>query len=391
MIECTEAQARRFLLAQNGLLGGHRFRGKKGVLQYVQQAGCVQFDPVDVCGRSADLSLLSRVQGYRKEMLEDLLYRERSLVDYFDKQLSILPTEDWPHFARMRRSCAEQVRSRQQIEAAAPQVLEEIAARGPLCSRDVALDEKTNWYWSDTRLARAVLEALYFRGDLVIHHKERNVKFYARAQDLLPEHILRAPDPLPDEADHRKWWVERRVGAVGLLWDRPSDAFLGMNLRAEARAQAFAALAQEGKLVPVRVEGWAQPLYARARDLPLLEAVRGGKRFAPRTEFLAPLDAMLWDRRLIEALFDFAYRWEIYTPADQRRYGYYVLPVLRGERFVGRIEAVRSGKALEIRRFWPEAGVRSTPALRRGIEEAAHRLCALNGLERVEDRSVPEP
>ena len=255
MIGLSKSQARRFLLAKNGLIGGHRFRGKKGALQYVRQAGCVQFDPVDVCGRSADLSLLSRVQGYRKDMLEDLLYRDRSLIDYFDKNLAILPAEDWPHFARLRQRCAEQVRSRAQIEAAAPRVLGEIAARGPLCSRDIALDEKTDWYWSDTRLARAVLEALYFRGDLVVHHKEGNVKFYARAQDCLPEALLRAPDPYPGEADHLRWWVERRVGAVGLLWNRPSDAFLGMQLKAAQRNRAFGELEAAGRLVPVRVQG----------------------------------------------------------------------------------------------------------------------------------------
>ena len=383
MIELTLAQARRFLLAKNGLIGGHRFRGKKGALQYVRQAGCVQFDPVDVCGRSADLSLLSRVQGYRKDMLEDLLYRDRSLIDYFDKNLAILPAEDWPHFARLRQRCAEQVRSRAQIEAAAPRVLGEIAARGPLCSRDIALDEKTDWYWSDTRLARAVLEALYFRGDLVVHHKEGNVKFYARAQDCLPEALLRAPDPYPGEADHLRWWVERRVGAVGLLWNRPSDAFLGMRLKAAQRNRAFGELEAAGRLVPVRVQGLDPALYALVQDLPLLEAVRAGRKFEPRTEFLAPLDAMLWDRKLIEALFGFAYRWEIYTPAEKRSYGHYVLPVLRGERFAGRIEAVRRGGALAVRAFWPEAGVRDTPALRRGVEEAAQRLCAMNGLERM--------
>ena len=137
--------------------------------------------------------------------------------------------------------------------------------------------------------------------------------------------------------------MERRVGAVGLLWNRPSDAFLGMQLKAAQRNRAFGELEAAGRLVPVRVQGLDPALYALAQDLPLLEAVRAGRKFEPRTEFLAPLDAMLWDRKLIEALFGFAYRWEIYTPAEKRSYGHYVLPVLRGERFAGRIEAVRRG------------------------------------------------
>ena len=89
-------QARRFLLLKNGLIGGYRFKGKQGALDYVRQAGCVQYDPVDLCGRSADLTLLSRVKGYRKQDLQSLLYEDRALIDYFDKQLSILPAQDWP-------------------------------------------------------------------------------------------------------------------------------------------------------------------------------------------------------------------------------------------------------------------------------------------------------
>ena len=112
MLTLTNRQARRFVLRKNGLLGGHIFRGKAGALAYVRQAGCVQFDPIDVCGRNADLALNARVGGYRKQMLDDLLYRDRALIDYFDKQLAILPTEAWPYFARMRDYWAHSSRCR---------------------------------------------------------------------------------------------------------------------------------------------------------------------------------------------------------------------------------------------------------------------------------------
>lgn len=387
MIRLTNAQARRFLLAKNGLLGGYRFRGKQGVMDYVRQAGCIQFDPVNVCGRSPDLSLHARVRGYQTSMLEDLLYRDRLLVDYFDKNLSIFPVEDWPYFARVREAFRQPARSRQQVEAAAPRVLSEVAARGPLCSRDLEMKEKADWYWSlsNTRLSRAVLETLYFQGDLVVHHKSGNQKYYALAKDCLPEALLAAPDPLPDDLEHLKWRVKRRVGAVGLMWNRASDAFLMLDLKAGRRAQVFDALLAEGALLPAMVEGLDQPLYYLSGDQELMETIAAGRTFAGRTEFLAPLDAMLWDRRLIQALFGFAYKWEIYTPAAQLKYGHYVLPILRGERFAGRIEAVcQDGRdALCVRRLWLEAGVRRTPALRRDIEAAAERLRALNAAREV--------
>ena len=102
MLTVTLEQARQFMLLKQGLLGKHRFAGKDGAYQYVRQAGCIQYDPVDVCGRNAELTLQSRVKGFTKQMLDDLLYRDRLLVDYSDKELSIWPSEDWPYFAPYR-------------------------------------------------------------------------------------------------------------------------------------------------------------------------------------------------------------------------------------------------------------------------------------------------
>lgn len=107
MMELTRAQARIFLLRKHGLLGPHRFEGKAGALQFVRQCGCIQFDPVDVCGKNAELTLQSRVKGMTKDMLSQLLYEDRRLVDYPDKQLSIIPVEDWPFFARYRQAARE--------------------------------------------------------------------------------------------------------------------------------------------------------------------------------------------------------------------------------------------------------------------------------------------
>ncbi len=102
MILLTKPQARTFILVKQGLLGGYRFSGKEGAYAYVRQAGCIQYDPVDVCGKNAELTLQSRVKGFRKSMLAELLYKDRLLVDYADKELSIWPAEDWPYFSRYR-------------------------------------------------------------------------------------------------------------------------------------------------------------------------------------------------------------------------------------------------------------------------------------------------
>ena len=98
----TKEQARRFILAKQGLIGSYKFIGKTGAYEYVRQAGCIQYDPVDVCGKNAELTLQSRVKGFSKSMLQELLYEDRKLVDYADKELSIWPAEDWPYFSSYR-------------------------------------------------------------------------------------------------------------------------------------------------------------------------------------------------------------------------------------------------------------------------------------------------
>ena len=391
MLTVTPDQARQFILLRQGLLGEHRFIGKNGAYQYVRQAGCIQFDPVDVCGRNAELTLQSRVKGFTKRMLDDLLYRDRLLVDYADKELSIWPSEDWPYFASYRERSMALGKTFSGIPELEEEAIRHIRANGPVSSDSLPLEGTVFWHssmhWSghwhkESPAARSVLEQLYTDGVLLIHHKSGTRKFYDLADKYLPADLLAAPDPCPDESARLDWRVLRRIGAVGLLWNRRSDAWLGISMAAEERDAAFARLEKAGRITPVRVEGLRFPLYVLNTDLPLLESVRSGQADCKaRLEFLAPLDPMLWDRKLIEALFGFQYSWEIYTPASKRKYGYYVLPVLYGDRLVGRIEpkADRKANSLTVQNIWFEPGVRQTKTLSGMIDKAVCRLARFNG------------
>lgn len=382
----TKEQARRLMLLKNGLLGTQKLRGRDGVLDYVQQAGCVQFDPVDVCGKSHELALLARVKGFTRDMLYGLLYEDRALIDYFDKNMCIMLAEDWPHLAYMRDYFRTNTRSKQEVDAVAQQLLAIVHERGSVSSQELDMKEKVSWPWGETSLGRAALETLYFRGELVVHHKTGTVKSYALASDCLPRELLEAPDPFANERERQMWQVMRRIGAVGLLWNAASDAWLGVDgLNAQARNEVFAELERLGVIVPVGVEDIPRPLYMLAEDLPLLEKARKGEIADRTVRLLPPLDCMLWDRKLIAALFGFSYKWEIYTPEDQRRFGYYVLPVLCGERFAGRVEPVcdRRNSTLVVRRFWPEEDVRINDRLLWALEDALQGLCRFNGLGRV--------
>ena len=390
MLTLTNKQARQFILLKHGLLGAHKFIGKQGALEFVRQAGCIQFDPVDSCGKNAELTLQSRVKNFTKQTLSELLYTDRSLVDFPDKNLSIFPTEDWPYFQRYRQAAKDGGRNFPELEELEKQAIEYIRINGAVSSDDLPIQGSIHWHssihWSgvwngNTNAARAVLEQLYSTGVLIIHHKNGSRKYYDLADKYLPAQLLDSPDPLPDDFAHKKWRVLRRIGAVGLLWNRPSDARLNIwDMKSLERIQIFKELLSEGKILAVQVEGISAELYCRAEDHPLLETVLENRDYKPRCEFLAPLDCFLWDRKLIKALFDFEYSWEIYTPAPKRKYGFYVLPILYGDRFAGRIEAVCQSKTnvLLIKNIWYEDGVRQTKKLLSEIDKTLKRFARFN-------------
>ena len=237
MVHVSNKQARRFILLKHGLLGEHRFHDKQGALAYVRQTGCIQYDPVDACGKNAELTLQSRVKNFKKSMLHDLLYKDRTLFDYPDKNLSIIPTADWPYFRRFREISIRGGMKFPELGVLETEAKAYIREHGAVSSDTLPIDGSIHWHshihWSgnwagETNAARAVLEHLYTTSDLVIHHKEGTRKYYDLADRHIPAGILDAPDPLPDEHSHRKWRVLRRIGAVGMLWNKGSDAWLGI-------------------------------------------------------------------------------------------------------------------------------------------------------------------
>ncbi len=395
-ITITRLQAKRFILSRQGLLGKHRFAGKEGAYRYVRQAGCIQYDPVDVCGKNAELTLQSRVKGFRKEMLSDLLYRDRLLVDYSDKELSIWPSEDWPYFSGYREKSKAHGASFAGIPELENEAIAYIRKHGPVSSDTLPIEGTIFWHssmhWSghwhkESQAARSVLEQLYTDGTLLIHHKSGSRKFYDLSDKYLPAELLTAPNPCGNEDAWLAWRVRRRIGAVGLLWNRRSDAWLGISMTAEQRDKTFAALESSGTITAVQAEGILSPLYMLSEEMPMLEAVLNNETDRkPRLEFLAPLDPMLWDRKLIEAVWGYQYSWEIYTPVVKRKYGYYVLPMVWGEELAGRIEATadRKNGCLTVKHIWFEPGVRRTKTLDRALDAAIRRLARFNECDRID-------
>ena len=396
MLTITKQQAARFILAKQGLIGAYRFAGKEGAYNYIRQAGCIQFDPVDVCGKNAELTLQSRVKGFRKSMLAELLYEDRRLIDYVDKELSIWTVEDWPYFAPFRERSRAMGDTFEGLRELKEEAIAYIRENGPVCSDTLPIEGEIYWHssmhWSGnwekkSPAARSVLEQLYTEGELVIHHKKGSRKYYDLAKRHIPASLLKADDPFRDESELISWRVLRRIGAVGLLWDKNSTAFLGIDLKVELRKKIFSELSADKKIASVMVEGIKAPFYYRIEDETLMQEILAGRAdLKPRMSLIAPLDPLLWDKALILALWNFRYSWEIYTPAAKRKYGYYTLPVLYGDRFVGRIEVVPDRKEgiLQVRGLWWEPEVRPTKALNSALERALERFAKFNDCRETE-------
>lgn len=377
-IEISIQDAREFLLRKHGLMGEKRYEGKTGVMELVGKLGCIQYDPIDVCGKNADLVLQSRIRNYKKSLLNELLYTDRLLLDHFDKNLSIYAMEDFPKFSRVMNEFRAYNMKHHVINGIKDEVLKLVKEKGAVSSSDLPFAGSILWDWGKSaKLAKAALEALYVQGDLLIHHKVQARKFYSVFDEIVPQALLGTGDGFSSEIEYTQWRVLRRIESVGMLQNRPSDALLMIrNLKSKERVALFDEMVKGGLIVPVNIQGIKEVFYVSALDLDGLLA-RSDEEVGKRCEFLAPLDNLLWDRKIISSVFGFDYKWEIYTPREKRKYGYYVLPVLYGTSFLGRIEMVQDKRkgVLHLKNLWLEQGVDFTEAAETAIEEALSRFC----------------
>lgn len=380
MIKITKKQARQFLINYHGI---HKvMKNSDDILSYIKKVGCIQFDPVDVAGRNHDLVLQARVKGYKPEDCYRLLYEDRHLVDGLDKNMSIYPVEDWQHLKRLRESVSNwrKIKKGEYAEAV-ERVREIIRQRGPVTSKDLKMDKKIDWFWTKANVGKAVLETLFFHGELIVAKKEKNLRYFDYAAKHIPAEVFEADDPHVSLETYHTWHVKRRINSLGLLWNKRSDAFLGIiDFKTPQRNQAFKRLLERKEIAVVQVEGLNDSFYTSQENIEELESKNNVKS---QVSFIAPLDNLLWDRNLIRAVFDFDYSWEIYKPAQQRQYGYYVLPVIYKDQFVGRVEPKRETKknCLTVKNWWWEPGVRKSDKMKREIQDSLETFTTFLGMK----------
>jgi uncharacterized protein YcaQ len=364
MITISPQVLRRFILGRQGLWPGRRWTDVATAIDALER---LQLDPLNVTGRSQEIALWGRVQGFQPEDLERAAYAERRFFDY-GGTLFLYPIAEWPYWqAPMARVTRHSRWAQMEAEEAA--LLDEMRAlladRGPLGNRELKDRAKVDNYRGGKDSAVA-LYYLWRRGEVVIHHRRNFARWYDLAARTIPAQHRREVSL----ADTEAFFAQKAVATWGAPtageWRGLLAAYLEQDISpAEGRAW-LGRLEADGIVVPLAVAGWREPLYLLREDLPQLESLLAGRIPATwqpldattETEavFLAPLD-MVSARGRAQRLFDFEYIWEVYKPAAQRRWGYYTLPILWGDQLVARLHPrlERKTRTLQVLGFWTES------------------------------------
>jgi len=364
--EVSAAAARRFLVLRHLLAPPRSLPAEpESVLRVMDRLGSFQFDPLEVAGRNHDLLLLARVAGYRRQWTDHWLYEDRRLYETYNKSLNIVPVAELPLYRWIwdREGRHHGPRAFDEHAPLVEELLGRIREHGSLLPRDVGPREAIDWYWRPTNQVRALLEALAEAGTIGIARREGNLRVYDLAERLFPAEVLADRRPEEEQQQHRLLSRYRAHGLLGPAGNQ--ELWTGGTGYAAERAARRAALLEDGRLVAVTVEGFKGQRFIVGEDAPYLEQAErelaAGTPPAgaePGVAFLAPLDPLCWDRDLLRRLFGFDYVWEVYVPAPKRRWGYYVLPILYGDRLVGRIEPriERRARTLNVLGAWWEPG-----------------------------------
>ncbi len=377
--------ARHLFLSRHGLATRPSGPGKGADLKgVIDDLGFVQVDSVNTFARAHDLILWSRRQQYRPKALQHLLHRDRQVFEHWTHDASVIPIESFGHWRlRFQRDAVRMEERwkewrRGDFMAKIDAVLRRIADHGHCTSGQVGEgEERGSGGWWDWHPSKTALEYLWRSGQVSVVRRDGFTKVYDLTERVIPaEHLNRRHHP--DETID--WCCTGALDRLGFATSGELAAFWDHITPAEAKAWCTTALA-DGRIIEVDVEGVDGKLR-RSFAWPDVMDLNVGT-LAPRLRILSPFDPALRDRKRAERLFGFHYRIEIFVPEAKRKYGYYVFPVMEGDRLIGRIDMKREDGVLAIRAFWPEKGVRMGTGRVQALETELERAAVFGGCEGV--------
>ncbi len=384
--------ARRLVVSRQRLTGAYPQPGSAALLDVIRDLGCLQLDPISAVSRSHTLVLRSRLGQFRLSDLEHLLWQERSLFEFWAHAASIVLTEDYPVHAyqmgQWRDHSSERVRTWVAQNAGLRQhILDEITAKGALPSSHFEDSSVDSWYssgWTSNRNVSQMLGHLWDTGAIMVAKRKSNLRYWDLAERCLPAWTARET-LTAQEVTARAAQKSLRALGVGTAkhiqrhYTRSRYPELNTTLKAlEAGGQIERVQIQDGGAV------WPGNWYIHCDDLPLLERLEAGE-WQPRTTLLSPFDNLICDRNRTELMFGFNFRVEIYVPKDKRQYGYYVLPILHGDRLIGRIDPLvdRKQKVLHVNAVYAEPDAPADSETAQAVSTAIQELAAFVGAKAI--------
>ena len=406
MLTIDITTARRFILGQQGLWPGRRWQGTEGVAQAMREMEYLQLDPLQIVARSQDIQLHSRVLETTPGAWEEVTYGQRRFFDW-GGWLAARPMDELPHWRvvmrRERDSQAGDSRiggmGRDHAEAIV-EMRAILRERGTVSNRDFQMATRTRTQSYRGRKDSAL--ALYYlwrTGEVMTHHREKFERVYALTEAVAPAHLIRESDE--DEAD--RFLIKKEIGFSGLARIKRTSETWQRGEPDRAAKRLREAMLADGEIIEVRIEGWKAPHHALGRDAATLAELSAGRVPAAWTPlegtttdeviFLAPLDPVS-ARGRAKVLFGFDYVWEVYKPAEQRKYGYYTLPILWGERLVGRFDSKldRTTNTLVILGLWlEEEALGQDEAFAAALVRGFARFVTFLGADSLDAQAVQPP
>lgn len=395
--------ARRYILGRQGLWPGRRWSGKTGAIAALNEIEALQLDPLNIAARSHDIALYGRVLGYAPAHLDEAIYRERRFFD-FGGGLFVYPMAEFPYWRLHMRRFAHKSRwaafAAQHPDSVAL-VRAALQERGPLGNRDFAGSKRFEGNYRGRKDTALALYYLWITGEVMIHHRQNFQRYYDLTSRILPQQY----DYEVTEAETVAYFARKEVAFNGLIrrldWASALSSDIQHRLSAEEARALLDELIDAQVLAEVQVEGWKEPHYLLAEDLPVLDTLASGgipprwQPVGPTTEeeavILAPLE-IASARGRARKLFNFEYIWEVYKPAHLRRWGYYTVPILWGDRLVARLDPRLNRKTgvLHIDGFWLEdPGLASDPAFLSALSAGLRRFAGFAGAREVEAGQAP--
>lgn len=366
----------------------HHFRPFTDVSDVFRHLKSIQFDPIAPIGCNHDLVLQSRLPNYKIGDWEYFAYQTRAIYDGWDKQASLIEFSGWTKrkfFNDLFRAQFETKIFKDHAQAV-KQILSEIEKRGPLKPKDCEYQKRIEEWkgsWYGPSVAKQVLRALWHSGVLMTANRWKGQHQYDLTERVVPKQFQSEPHIAPEES--RVLVMKDRHEAMGLVRPNSPAEIWSYTAMLYTKKQILNELKARNEIVPVDIDGTlyhaGTTFFENLDTTSVPEEVR----------FIAPLDQLLWDRKMVAQVFDFEYSWEIYTPESKRRWGYYVLPILYGTDLVARVEFYCRQGVLEVRQFhWQdlaESRLEHSPSFSNAFQIAVDRLKHYSGAEEVSIRS----